>query len=639
MINLTIDNKQIQVEDNSTVLQAAKAAGIDIPTLCDHPELTPWGGCRLCLVDVQGARTLQPSCTLPVSENMVVLTNTDRIKEVRKFLLSLVFSERNHFCPFCQVSGGDCELQNAAYAEGMTHWPLSPNFSNFPVDASHDYIVLEQNRCILCRRCVRACDELVGNSTLGFEERGANSMLVADFGVPLGQSTCISCGMCVQVCPTGALIDRWSAYKGQDAQVEVVKTVCSACSVGCSLQISVRDNHIVKIEGDWEGAVNRGVVCEFGRFEPMVDDRERITTPLIRKDGKLVPATWEEALEAAAKGLLAKKTDLAAVISSRLSVESMHAFKQIFGDQLKAKVVTSTEEGQFTREISKYADDLKKPFESKLDLLKASDCVIAFGSDLLDNHQVAGFFVKRNIMKGSKLVLVSSKDTTLDNKTDVVLSTKVKSADVVTALTHAVDHLNDEAALAEDAAKAGISVEMMKKAAKAISNALWPTIVLGSDVTADLLKAAKAFSDKTKAAIITLKGSANSLAAAQYQLEQSIVAGTQAGFIALGDEKPSQHLIQTMEKTGYLVLQASYKSPLTARADVVLPVGTWTEQDGHFLNLDGRLQESRTAVKTVAEIHTNEAVLKDLAKALGLKVQDGWKKELSNRVSAVKLEL
>ena len=211
MVSVTIDGKKIEAPEGTTVLRAAEAAGIVIPTLCDHPELTPYGGCRLCLVEVEGARTPQPSCTLPVSNGMVAHTDTPAIREARKFVLALIFSERNHFCMYCQMSGGDCELQNAAYREEMTHWPLQPNWQPYAVDASNKHFVLDHNRCILCRRCVRACGELVGNFTLGVLERGANSILVADLDVPLGQSTCVSCGNCVQVCPTGALIDRLSA--------------------------------------------------------------------------------------------------------------------------------------------------------------------------------------------------------------------------------------------------------------------------------------------------------------------------------------------------------------------------------------------------------------------------------------------
>ena len=186
MVNVTIDGKQIQVPEGTTVLRAAERAGIEIPTLCDHPQLTPYGGCRFAWSRWKArARFSHPArCRSPTI--WLLKPIPEKVKEARKFVLTLIFSERNHFCLYCQVSGGDCELQNSAYAEGMTHWPLQPNYTPFPVDASHPYFVLDNNRCILCRRCVRACGELVGNFTLGFEERGANSYLVADLG-PLGE--------------------------------------------------------------------------------------------------------------------------------------------------------------------------------------------------------------------------------------------------------------------------------------------------------------------------------------------------------------------------------------------------------------------------------------------------------------------
>src|SRR5512147_1711544 len=142
MTQVTIDGKTIDVPAGTTVLQATRMAGIDIPTLCDHPSLKPYGGCRLCVVEIEGARTLQASCTLPVSNGMVVHTDTPKVKKAREFVLDLIFSERNHFCMYCQKTDGDCELQNAAYGEGMTHWPLQPNWKPFNVDASSPHFVL-----------------------------------------------------------------------------------------------------------------------------------------------------------------------------------------------------------------------------------------------------------------------------------------------------------------------------------------------------------------------------------------------------------------------------------------------------------------------------------------------------------------
>jgi formate dehydrogenase major subunit len=252
MVTLTIDGNQVEVPEGTTVLEAAEKLGIKVPRLCHHPSLKPYGGCRLCMVEVEGARILQPSCTLPVSKNMIVRTDTPKVREARKFVLSMLFSERNHFCMYCQATDGDCELQCAAYEQGLTHWPLTPNYSPYALDASHKQIFIDNNRCILCRRCVRVCGDMVGNFTLGFEERGANSFLVADYGLPLGESSCISCGACVQICPTGALMDRGSAYQGRETDLNSSASVCTECSIGCQRYVRTRDNRLVRIDGVWE---------------------------------------------------------------------------------------------------------------------------------------------------------------------------------------------------------------------------------------------------------------------------------------------------------------------------------------------------------------------------------------------------
>ncbi|KUK92442.1 MAG: Putative oxidoreductase [Anaerolineaceae bacterium 46_22] len=403
MINLTIDGKEIEAPEGTTVLEAAEAAGVFVPTLCHHPQLTPYGGCRLCMVEVEGARTLQPSCTLPATNGMVVKTNTQKVLDARKFVLTLIFSERNHFCMYCQVSGGDCELQNRAYDEGMTHWDLQPNWQPFEVDASHPFMVLDNNRCILCRRCVRACGELVGNYTLGFEERGADSLLVADYNVPFGESSCISCGTCVQICPTGAIIDRQSAYQGKETEVDHHIGVCVECSVGCQRNVLTRDNRLIRIEGEWDAVLNHGLLCDKGRFLPLEDDRARLLTPLVRKGGSLKAATWDDAMKAIAEGL-GKGEGLAAIASTRLPIEDLALFKSVFADALQAGLVTSLEEGKATASLAKMAEKLGKPFESNLDVLKDTDAVLSLELDLVDEHQVAGFFVKRQLTDGTKLI-------------------------------------------------------------------------------------------------------------------------------------------------------------------------------------------------------------------------------------------
>lgn len=632
MVNITIDGKTLEAQEGLTVLQAARQAGIDIPTLCDHPNLTPYGGCRLCLVEVEGARTLQPSCTLPINNNMVVRTDTPRVHDARKFVLSLIFSERNHFCPYCQVSGGDCELQNAAYAEGMTHWPLQPNWNAYPVDASHPYIILENNRCILCRRCVRACGELVGNYTLGIEERGARSILVADLGLPLGSSSCISCGSCVQVCPTGAIIDRWSAYHGKETQVDKTETVCVGCSVGCGIDVLTRDNNLIRIEGNWDAGINGGVICEFGRFTPMEDHRERVLTPMVRKDGTLKAATWDEALNVIASKV--KSGKVAAIASTRLPVEALYTFKQIFADGLKSDLVTTTEEGLDTAAAASVAAANGKPFEAKLNALEQAGAVLAFNLDLTKDHQVAGFFVKRVLAQGINLVVVDSAVNGLDTFANLSLKPKKGSEkDVVTALTAAV---TKSKGLAEAAAKAGLPVAQVEEAAAFLA-AEKPAIVYGK-CDAETVKALIDLAAALKGVILSPKGSANSLAASQYGLDKPVaLSGHQAVFVALGDEEPAQHLLKQLAAAPFLAVQASCISQLTGKADVVLPATNWLEQEGHYVSLDGTIQEAHKALNPEEGILSSAAALADLAKALGVKVDPDWKKALKQRASVVEL--
>ena len=630
MVNLTIDGKIVEVKEGTTVLNAARQAGIEIPTLCDHPELTPYGGCRLCLVEIEGAKTLQPSCTMPASNNMVVKTDTEKIREARKFVLTMIFSERNHFCPYCQVSGGDCELQNSAYAEGMTHWPIQPNWKPYPVDASHPFIVMEHNRCILCRRCVRACGELVGNFTLGFEERGAESALVADLGLPLGESSCIGCGTCVQVCPTGALIDRWSAYLGKEIEVESTNTICLGCSVGCSINVLTRDNRLVRIEGDWDGEINDGVICDVGRFHPMVEDRDRVLTPMVRKDGALKAATWEDALAVICDKAKASKGKVAGVASTRLSMEALDIFNQVC-QELGVTSVGSTEEGHSSSQAFAVLAKTRKPFEAKFNEIKDADCYLTVGEDTTKDHQVVSFFIKRNLPAGAKLIQVTSTATGLENFADFSLRVSdEKTADFLKEFTEVVKSGSNYAKIA---AKYGLDEKSLKDAGSAVKSATKLAVILGSRYesadSASIADAAASFASDLNGKLISTKGNINSLGASQLKVNNPVnVNSAEVVLLAAGDERLTQSLMKKFDKVPFLVVFSSYATPLTASADVVLPVMNWMEQGGHFLNFDGHLLEARASLKTEENVFSNVDALGKLAAKLNIKTSPTWESAL-----------
>ncbi len=629
MIKLTIDGKTIEVQEGTTVLEAAGEAGVYVPTLCHHPQLTPYGGCRLCMVDIEGAKTLQPSCTLPATDGMVVNTKTQKVLDARKFVLTLIFSERNHFCMYCQVSGGDCELQNRAYDEGMTHWDLQPNWTPYEVDGSHPFIVLDNNRCILCRRCVRACGELVGNYTLGFEDRGAKSYLVADYDVPLGESTCISCGTCVQICPTGALIDRQSAYQGKETEVDHHVGVCTECSVGCVRDVLTRDNRLVRIEGEWDAEPTHGLLCEKGRFQPLEEDRARVLTPLVRKNGSLKAATWDEALNAVATGLGAGQ-GLAALASTRLSAEALAYFKSLFADKLAAGTVTSLEEGAATASLSKLAEKLGKPFESSLDVLKATETVLALELDLVEDHQVAGFFIKRQLQDSTKLYVAGQEANALAADAKALLPLNPGSeAALLVKLVDAVENGTGDAELAP-------VVDALKAAER-------PVIVYGKTFACNAddiaLEALLKLADLTGAALIGVKGNANSMAAAQLGLEAPFKAnGYSAAVVALGDEAPSAKLTKALEEIPFVVALSAYESQLSSGADVVLPVAMWAEESGSYLSMDGRLQKTVQSLTVPEGVLTTLEALKKVASQLQVEPDQDWKASLMARTPSIQIQ-
>ncbi len=215
VVTLTIDGQEVGADSDQTILDVAKAHSIHIPTMCFLEGLTPWGGCRICVVDVEGAPRPLSSCTTHVTDGMVVTTTTKRLEGYRKMTLEMLYAEGNHTCSVC-VSNGHCELQDKAVEVKMDHVRLPYLNQHLTMDSTHKHFGLDQNRCILCTRCVRVCSEIEGAQTWAVAGRGVDSHIVSDLGTPWGESdSCTSCGKCVQVCPTGALVNKGNAVNEQ----------------------------------------------------------------------------------------------------------------------------------------------------------------------------------------------------------------------------------------------------------------------------------------------------------------------------------------------------------------------------------------------------------------------------------------
>jgi predicted molibdopterin-dependent oxidoreductase YjgC len=312
-MKLTIDGRIVEALPGQTVLEAARAAGIYIPALCFHPKTGKAGRCRVCVVEVEGQRGLKESCALAARDGMVVHTQTQKVLETRHMVVELLLSEGHHNCLSCQANGA-CELQEVAYRLGIERPSFLIESEPSPLDTSSEGIVRELDKCIQCGRCVAACQNGVVNQVLAFGYRGSHARVVCDDDLPMGESSCVLCGECVQVCPVGALTLRQPReQKIRSWETRATKVTCPYCGVGCQIDLHVKDNRYafaMAHEGSWERQPNKGMLCIKGRFGlDFVDSPDRLRTPLVRKDGELVPASWDEALDLTAERLKAVKTE------------------------------------------------------------------------------------------------------------------------------------------------------------------------------------------------------------------------------------------------------------------------------------------------------------------------------------------
>jgi len=316
-VTLTINGRVVRAKPGMTVLEAARANGISIPTLCHHADLSPVGACRLCVVEVEKMRGLVASCTLPVSEGMVVQTHTPKVVEERKFVLEMLLTDHPNDCMTCQADGA-CELQNAVYEYQVKWTEHKGKRHSYPIDGDpNPFIFTNFNKCILCTRCVRACAEIQGRNVWGVSNRGFNDKIIAGADVTMLEAGCESCGACAAYCPTGALLDKPSRGQGRDYQMKKVTTTCTYCGVGCQFDLNVKDGKVVKVTSNPHAPANGMALCVKGRYGyEFIHHKDRLTKPLIKKEGAFVEASWDEALNLVATKLGQHKGDAFAFLAS-----------------------------------------------------------------------------------------------------------------------------------------------------------------------------------------------------------------------------------------------------------------------------------------------------------------------------------
>jgi len=331
MIRVTINGKQIKLGEPVTILNAAKMAGIKIPTLCHHDLLEPFGGCRLCLVEVEKVPRLQTSCTMYIADGMVVHTETEQVVEARKAMLEFLLINHALDCPYCDKAG-ECDLQDLVMKYGPSSGRFTEGKRKHPESYDDPIIVRNMERCISCTRCVRMCAKVQGASAISMVNRTSKTFVEPFSG---GRYNCEYCGNCLTVCPVGAIMSRLHKHTYRPWYIEKdVRTVCPFCGVGCSMTAQVRGNSIVRVVPEIGKGVNNGLLCSRGRFGyDYISSSRRLETPMIRKDGKLEEATWSEAFAYVAgrmQEIRAKDggSAIAGIASARCTNEDNYVFQK-----------------------------------------------------------------------------------------------------------------------------------------------------------------------------------------------------------------------------------------------------------------------------------------------------------------------
>ncbi|MBU1486942.1 formate dehydrogenase subunit alpha [bacterium] len=411
MIELIIDEKKVEVKEGTTIFQAAKKLGVRIPNLCYHEHLMPAGACRICLVEVEGARSLIASCSHPVSAGMKVRTDTRRVINARRMAVDLLLSDHPEDCMTCEKNG-DCNLQDYAYQLGVRSSSFKGERHSYEIDSSNPFIERDYNKCILCGRCVAICATIQRNDVVDFAGRGFETKMATYFDRGLKESNCVFCGQCVNVCPVGALTEKEAKFKGRSWEFSKVTTTCPYCGTGCQADLNVKDDRLIKVTPCWEAPANQGRLCVKGKFGlDFVNREDRLKVPLVRKNGALQEASWDEALGLVAKRLGEIKEKYGPdSIGGLSSAKCTNEDNYIFAKFMRAAVGTNNVDHCARLCHASTVAGLATAFGSgamtnSIDEIAKADCILVTGSNTTENHPVIALKIKEAVSCGAKLLL------------------------------------------------------------------------------------------------------------------------------------------------------------------------------------------------------------------------------------------
>ena len=635
-VTLTINEKEVSVPARTLLVDAARMAGVEIPVFCSHPKLDPVGCCRMCLVEVDGPRgtAMMASCTMPVGDGMVVRTNTEQVQTVQEANLAFILLNHPLDCPICD-KGGECPLQDQTmrFGPGISQLIEPKRLAKKHYDIS-DTIVLDQERCVLCWRCIRYLEEWEDKPQLGLFERGNETIVDIQEGRPVDAKTG---GNIIDLCPVGALTNRVSRFAYRPWEIERTPSVCMHCSVGCNVRLDSRTHQLRRIVGRENMQVNDQWICDKGRFaHAWVNDENRLAAPLLRKNGKLTPVQWNEALAYIADRITGIKEkygadSIGAIGSGKISNESNYALQRFMRTVVGTNNIDHRDGGEVAA--------LPTGLPALAELMKPQygpdpqvDTVLLFGVDPSEELPILDLHIKRGILRGGvKLIIAHARKIELTRYDGPYLAyLPGGESSLLDRLIQAVQG----PAKSEDESSIQAAAKLLQESENALI-VYGPMAARGDDgpsVRDGLEQLAQAAGEGTRLAYAGLDGNAQGCrdmgvlpdrlpgqfpldsASARTRLEAlwgcSVSSSPGYTYKQMLDSQEMRALFvnganpaaespdwsASLEELELLVVTDLLPTETAQKADVVLPALGWAESDGTYTNLERRVQRAPKAV-------------------------------------------
>ena len=637
LAKVTINGREFEVPKGARLIDVCREKGFDIPSFCYYSDLALQASCRMCLVRIEKMPKLQTSCTITVTDGMIVTTQSEEIEKAQRGMNEFLLANHPLDCPVCD-RGGECELQEMSFDWGGLEERFTEQKNYYAERYLSPMVANDPQRCILCKRCTRVCDEWMGEEAIEAGGRGAHTVI----GTYMGWLDCSQCGNCIEVCPTGTLLD--ATYRHQTRPWELAQTIstCNFCSDGCQMSVGSRGGEVRRVvaRDRYVNGINGEFLCIKGRFgHPFINHEDRIRTPMIRykKGGKLIPTTWDEAIRHVAERLDKVAEDhgrnaIGIVGSPRLTNEALYVLRKFATDLVGTENYTTTD----LHSLQPFFANLGAPLATHRDIRYAKT-ILLIGGDPSELQPLTGKQIRQAVRNGgAKLILVNPVPIRLCEQAAIFLHVRPETEEaVVLALADATNK-----SLAAD--KAGLDAAQIDAARDVIKTTSGDVIVMFSaalSAAAQTVLAQMSYAlggDGRRVLLHPLPLFNNSVGAHDMRLmdrnlspyEMLDIAGETIKAMYVAGGFLPEHLEgreDALSKLEFLVVQELFENETTATADVVLPAASYAEVDGTFTNNSGQVQRVRQSIPPLHQSKADWMIVAQLAKELGL----DWGYELS----------